>query len=815
MPRMIKMKMPSVERKARLGRRSAAVRILDGAASNSTLDIYVVLAAILLLWLLPVPGTEAFTVYDCESQFTDFTTVDLTEPRQCPDPVKDYRPPMRQRLQLVQSDSSVPMKGYQCLVTTTKTATKCGFDSVTYGSAYPAWKKQVEITPAECRNAVEKGQIEVRELGRSFKVEKGTVETFNYYSHGKVNDNGACEVENFLSEGKVFNGYYEFTSVDIEVRAIRGWVDTAESVVSFVGQHQGLTAPFADGILRDVHAGTIVWNSTKPSCKSTVSEVWEGYGDLHRRVDSFQNEPNFEAILMMKDDSDERYAGLVLGKTTSICGTQCYTTQIKGLVACLLREQDQPIPDIDFKAYFNPTQANLQTQLGFLHADTNMRMGRRFEVIQKDLCDLDRRVLYNKLQSISGARNMYAMLDVYGPGYALYMAGAAAYLTRCEPVEATRADFGNCTEEIPVLVNETVRFADPFTYILKDHPTVVPCSMVMPVRWLISGTWYCASPHAAVCDRPEKLATRTTGYRPTGNYAKALGKGAWTLMQLMDHLKFQKHYSARAPAAAKITNTMMDGALPGGGMGMPMSKDEVKSVAYTVGSELFPGFALFGSFWHAISTFLLIMMLLKLFVGCMWRTYILYRERGCGWWLLGALWSTAFSILRAPVDLVRATLKAIKTPMHREDAAFRMNSDTEDDDTEAGRSGTRHGRRGAKRRRDMYPTLFLKQERERARRMERERTDAAALVTTEFSSHAPAAGDSGRSTLYRSGSARMGGTSRRQVVLPSRPAPAASEAEAIGLQPFQPAQPPPQAGLQPFDPDIRDGASVTGDYRYD
>ena len=63
--------------------------------------------------------------------------------------------------------------------------------------------------------------------------------------------------------------------------------------------------------------------------------------------------------------------------------------------------------------------------------------------------------------------------------------GNAAYISRCPAIDVARADFENCTQEVPVSVNGSLRFADPFTWILQDFPTIVPCSALMPVRWKI------------------------------------------------------------------------------------------------------------------------------------------------------------------------------------------------------------------------------------------------------------------------------------------------------------------------------------------
>lgn len=634
------------------------------------------------------PKARPFKVFDCESPRVTYTPIDLTAPQHCADPVNDFEDPVPQRVQILQTDTSVPMMGYQCLATVTKHVVPCGFTHITYADSWPAFDKQVEILPNECREAVQKGYIIIEK--RKYEVQVGTSQQFNFFSHGSVN-NGKCETEDFLSEGMVFYASYEKVHLDITIDVIRGYVNTADNLVTFEGRHSGLITRYMDGVVRDHFAGTIVWNATIPKCHETVSQVYLGDAQLHKR----KGGDALESVVMVQNEETMQYAGLVLREPQSVCQVHCYSTQAKGLMVCLLREMDAAIPEASFRSSFKPQQANLQSQMGFLHVDTNLKMGSRFEQVQRDLCDLDRRILSNKLQAIAGTRNPYAMMDIYGPGYAIYTSGATAYLTKCEAVEATRVEFANCTEEVPVRVNGTVKFADAFTLILREFPTIIPCSDVFPVMWFLGGKWYCATPVARRCDAPLQLNTTVSTFTPLGDFTHSLGRGVFTDDQLNQHAKYQRAFHARLPVLSKVTHDAVSRSR-GTSLGMPLGDEDLSSLTYTVGSEVFPMFAFFGSAWHALSTFLLICILGKLLAGCMWRGWVLYKERGFGIWMLGALWSTAFSILRAPVDLVRSAVDTIKKPLHQQDALFRMDDSSDDDGT------------AQRPRRSLYPNLFKK-----------------------------------------------------------------------------------------------------------
>ena len=72
---------------------------------------------------------------------------------------------------MLQTDTKVPASGYQCQVTMNKEVTRCGFNSLTYGHSWPVWERGLELTPQECRTAVETGVITIEQ--RSYNVEVG------------------------------------------------------------------------------------------------------------------------------------------------------------------------------------------------------------------------------------------------------------------------------------------------------------------------------------------------------------------------------------------------------------------------------------------------------------------------------------------------------------------------------------------------------------------------------------------------------------------------------------------------------------------
>jgi hypothetical protein len=155
---------------------------------------------------------------------------------------------------------------------------------------------------------------------------------------------------------------------------------------------------------------------------------------------------------------------------------------------------------------FDYKKANLLTHMHFLHLSRGLRNFRRFEEFQEAVYQVKRKGLFNKLQALASSNN-YALHNIYGPGFQIYLAGSVAYVTQCLQVEARLYVPTNCTQQIPAEIgseehgNVTQKYANAQTMILLDFPTKVPCTQQYPPKWKIKGKWYCSFPVVRECNK--------------------------------------------------------------------------------------------------------------------------------------------------------------------------------------------------------------------------------------------------------------------------------------------------------------------------
>jgi len=635
-----------------------------------------------LLWalIMSVPIAQAVTVYDCSpSARLSYTLLDLTGPQICPSPKDDYSEPIPVKVQVLHTDTAVPVEAYQCAVTVTKMVVPCGFTSITYAHSHPMWNRNIELTVPECSRAIEYGKY--RYDGKEHNVSLNQDNSFTYYPQTEgVTYSGRCPTVNaqVIVDGLIYEKVYVEVHLSVKLRRIPGTLDTANGVVSWAN---GIKANYASRVISDAVEGTMTWPVKEHACTSTVSQLYKGDAIARRR----HNDTYQDSIILVENEDTKQFGGFLIKKQIVLCESTCLTTQVEGIIVCIILPFHDAIPDAKFNPSFSQLKADLYTRITHLHLTTNMRMNSRFESIQFDLCRTEQKTHFNKLQAIA-MRNPYALLDVYGRGHSIEVAGAVAYITKCQPREASIVAYPNCTTEIPLrlrssngteLVGDMV-FADPLTWILKDYGTIIPCSDIHPVRWQVAGTWYCSHKTGAVAstctDSPGKLNTTTNirNNKPIDNdFTRGMGMTMFTPEMIRQHQKYRLAYHSRGAVVQKVTNAATGNTIGNHHsylLGSPLSDDDVSTLTTSLGGFFFPLFPLVGEAWFTVVAVMLAFSMFRIFATFIFRGYLLYKEReGCGWWMLGVIFGATFHAIRAPYLVAKqAVCSAMSNPDPRE-----------------------------------------------------------------------------------------------------------------------------------------------------
>ena len=87
-------------------------------------------------------------------------------------------------------------------------------------------------------------------------------------------------------------------------------------------------------------------------------------------------------LVLVADEAESRYAGLVLKGPTRIRGRMAFSTQLTGISLIILRPKDEKIA----ATYHHPDElasTHIQANLGFVHIKRALHTDKRFAEIQK------------------------------------------------------------------------------------------------------------------------------------------------------------------------------------------------------------------------------------------------------------------------------------------------------------------------------------------------------------------------------------------------------------------------------------------------
>ena len=102
---------------------------------------------------------DSFTVYDCADEKAVHRPISLLEPESCSEVQLTHRKPLNVTIQVLQTGSSVRVPAYRCALSITREVSRCGYDSIHYGSIFTELDKPVHLTPMQCRKAVTSGSF--------------------------------------------------------------------------------------------------------------------------------------------------------------------------------------------------------------------------------------------------------------------------------------------------------------------------------------------------------------------------------------------------------------------------------------------------------------------------------------------------------------------------------------------------------------------------------------------------------------------------------------------------------------------------------
>ena len=113
------------------------------------------------IFLSTLNYTSGFMAYDCQEGRARYQALDLREPADCAEPRTLYKDPVSQRVQILQTTSTLAVEAQFCKVHRTREVVSCGFGSISYANDWVEWETMIDLTPRQCRDAIKYGILKV------------------------------------------------------------------------------------------------------------------------------------------------------------------------------------------------------------------------------------------------------------------------------------------------------------------------------------------------------------------------------------------------------------------------------------------------------------------------------------------------------------------------------------------------------------------------------------------------------------------------------------------------------------------------------
>jgi hypothetical protein len=135
-----------------------------------------------------------------------------------------------------------------------------------------------------------------------------------------------------------------------------------------------------------------------------------------------------------------------------------------------------------------------------------------------------------------------------------------------------------------------------------------------------------------------------------------LGKSIYTKAQLDEFARFQDSQGTRKAYLAETAELAYVGRSEKGEWGLALSSAAQGNLIDIVGSSFFPLYKVIGPMIFFLSLMLLVWGAFRLVITILIRVIVIVRYRGCGLWVLTAVWGTLFQLAVSPFSWVDAAM---------------------------------------------------------------------------------------------------------------------------------------------------------------
>ena len=297
---------------------------------------------------------------------------------------------------------------------------------------------------------------------------------------GTLDNNMNCHGENFVDGENEYPGVYVKDYVITYHRKYQSNVELKKEVIQFF---EGFKANYADGYLFTSEMGTCIWKADPITCMERYSPLYAGPGKLI----SSKEMPSM-AYINQPDLGGQMFVELL--ETKMICGNMLvYTTGVDGIFI-LDTKSHLPFPKNKLDPLNMVITRFIQTKAGFVFRKMQMDLYRQYTSWFITACYVENEIWKMKVTElmlhpeVSGFNLLNRRKGIFSKKM-----GDAVYLMECKVVNVSIGTPKYCTNELPVIYNQSDYYLLPGSDVLTKRANRVTCSLLTPVMHEVEGIW--------------------------------------------------------------------------------------------------------------------------------------------------------------------------------------------------------------------------------------------------------------------------------------------------------------------------------------
>ena len=437
---------------------------------------------------------------------------------------------------IVQRRNYNPAQGYRCTKRVSRFTFVCTSNALANHqrmASIPQVEVPQDMTREECQNLVMNEEYEGPD-GVKYQVPMNKTTVLRFHEAGREEITGGtitCYGEKLKVGNRLIDGVAILEQVKFHVQAMTFRVDATTATVETREDHRRLpcTAFYHFCVTSE---GTYLWEQVASTMFQKV------------RIFSAQLESKVDQRILVSHDQKIR---LALGDVEMHEGRSYYNTKYPDIYVV---EGEAQYLDVFPSDHLRLT-AWVAARDDFITWSMEKKILEAYDAMADTTCrrkkDLLRTQMATSYTSGDVSHHLHLGHNQFGA-----IIGEVLYVYQCQAVTVTPREETRCTKELPVLWQGHNYYLEPVSRLLKRYGAPVPCSHMMPSKFLtLDGRWIAATPQLLVTRAPAEIMEVTGGHFNLTHEDMSEG-GLYTASQLAEFTRLLDYPRTKALVANSI-----------------------------------------------------------------------------------------------------------------------------------------------------------------------------------------------------------------------------------------------------------------------